>query len=104
VTSTSPPLTRLRAGWYALADQAGPSGRDVIVVDLRNVTFIDAAGLGLLVGVLNRQRLHGGTVRLREIPPAVLRLLQLTGLLEVFPDADQSGIGSSTPGVTGWAR
>jgi anti-sigma B factor antagonist len=77
--------TSLRPGWYALAEQ---ERLDEIVVDLREVTFMDAAGLGLLVGMRNRQRRHGGDLRLCNAPGQVVMLLRLTGLSAAFPDAD----------------
>jgi len=60
------------------------SGSRHFVVDLNGVTFIDSAGLGVLVGALKRVRAGGGTMRLVCRQPRVLRLLQLTGLDEVF--------------------
>lgn len=78
--------TALRSGWYALAEQERIAE---IVVDVADVTFLDASGLGLLVGTKNRQQRHGGHLRLCNAPPSVLTLLRLTGLVALFPDADQ---------------
>jgi anti-sigma B factor antagonist len=77
--------TSLRPGWYALAEQ---EHLQEIVVDLQDVTFMDASGLGLLVGTRNRQRGHGGDLRLCNAHAHLLTLLRLTGLSAVFPDAD----------------
>jgi anti-anti-sigma factor len=74
-------VTRLRPTWLALAD----AGRPVVVVDLREVTFMDVAGVGLLAALWNRQHAHGGRVHLRQVPAQVTRVLQLTGLAEVLP-------------------
>ena len=74
-------VTRLRPSWLALAD----AGRPVLVVDLCDVTFIDVAGVGLLVALRNRQHAHGGRVHLRRVPVQVSRVLQLTGLAGVLP-------------------
>jgi len=75
----------LRATWYLVAERAE---HEMIDVDLCEVTFMDACGLGLLVGMLNRQERHGGQLRLRGTPAPVTRLLPLTGLQEVFPVAE----------------
>jgi anti-sigma B factor antagonist len=75
----------LRATWYRVAEHAE---HEMIDVDLRQVTFMDACGLGLLVGMLNRQERHGGQLRLRRTPAPVTRLLHLTGLRGVFPVAE----------------
>jgi anti-anti-sigma factor len=74
-------VMRLRPTWLALAD----TGRPVVVVDLCDVTFIDVAGVGLLVALRNRQRAHGGRVHLRRVPAQVTRVLQLTGLASALP-------------------
>ena len=74
----------LRPGWYTLAEQECAAE---IVIDLLDVTFMDASGLGLLVGTKNRQQRHGGDLRLCNAPPCVMTLLRLTGLAAHFPDA-----------------
>jgi anti-sigma B factor antagonist len=76
----------LRPIWRATA---GAPGDELLVVDLRDITFVDAAGLGLLVGVHNERRRHGSGLVLRNASPRVLRLLRLTGLDAVFPDAER---------------
>jgi len=55
-----------------------------IVVDLTEVGFLDSSGLNVLLQA--RERLGGGTsVRLVATRPAILRVLAVTGLDEVFP-------------------
>jgi anti-anti-sigma factor len=73
--------TRLRPSWLALAD----SGQPVVVVDLCDVTFMDVAGVSLLVALRNRQLGHGGRVQLRRVPAQVTRVLRLTGLTGILP-------------------
>ena len=64
----------------ALAD-----GQSRIVVDMRELTFIDSTGIAIVVSALGRD-LDGS--RLRFIPsraPAVCRVLKLTGVEERLP-------------------
>ncbi len=75
-------VARLRPGWIELAEVTRPQ---LVIVDLAKVTFVDVAGLGLLVALRNQQRRHGGQVHLRSVPAPVARLLELTGLSAVFP-------------------
>lgn len=59
-----------------------------VIVDLRELEFIDSTGIALLVAVLRR---NGSSSRLRFIPsraPAVCRVLQLTGVDERMPTVD----------------
>jgi len=59
-----------------------------VVVDMRELEFIDSTGIALLVSALNRSE---GNARVSFIPsdsPAVTRVLELTGLAERLPLAE----------------
>ena len=55
----------------------------VTVLDLREVTFIDSSGLSVLVWA-NRDRESSEPLTLRAPTAAVCRVLEVTGLVEVF--------------------
>jgi anti-anti-sigma factor len=55
-----------------------------VVVDLSDVTFIDASGLGELVGALKRARAKRGDLVLRDPARGVVRMLELASLATVF--------------------
>ena len=55
-------------------------GRQATVIDIRDVPFVDSAGLGALMGGIRRLREAGGNVALCCTHPGVLRLLLVTGL------------------------
>ncbi len=60
-------------------------GTSRIVIDLREVDFLDSAGLAAMVGALKRARSAGGDVKLvmpRSI--SVSRILELTSFDRVF--------------------
>ena len=62
-------------------------GASQLVVDLSGVTFCDASGLAVLVGVARRAGLLGGALRLAAPAPLVSTVLRLTGLdsrFEIF--------------------
>ena len=56
----------------------------LVVVDLADVTFIDSAGLGALVGAHRRMLEADGTLRVVRPPDLVARAFELTGLDEVL--------------------
>jgi len=59
-----------------------------IVVDMRELEFIDSTGIALLVAALGH---NDGETRVKFVPspaPAVARVLELTGLSERLPLAD----------------
>jgi anti-sigma B factor antagonist len=59
-------------------------GPAILVVDLSDVSFIDSTGLGVLVSAEKQTRADGHGLRLVVTHPQITRLLELTGLDEVF--------------------
>lgn len=60
-----------------------------IVLDLRDVTHIDSAGLGTLVGLYLSARKAGGGIKLADVGSRVNRALQVTKLVRVFEVFDK---------------
>lgn len=56
-----------------------------VIVDLTSVTFIDSTALGVLVGAYRRFRNAGGVLRLVVTEPRILKVLEITELVRVFP-------------------
>jgi anti-sigma B factor antagonist len=75
--ATSPTL---RAALMEAADRDNHE----IVVDLSQLEFLDSTGLGALIGAHKRAAEHHGEVRLVAQEGQILRLLRITGLLDVF--------------------
>jgi anti-sigma B factor antagonist len=71
---------------------AAVSGGDVdLAVDMSGVTFIGAAGIGVLVAAANRAREAGGGLSLLAPSPQVRRLLDVLHLDAILPAAQRSG-------------
>ena len=71
---------------------AAISGGDVhLAVDMSGVTFIGAAGIGVLVAAANRAREAGGGLSLLAPSPQVGRLLDVLHLDAILPAAQRSG-------------
>lgn len=60
------------------------SGREVLVIDLAGVPYMDTTGLGALVMINNSALVNGHEVRLRGVQPLVNRVLELGGLASIF--------------------
>jgi anti-sigma B factor antagonist len=70
---------------------AAISGGDVhLAVDMSGVTFIGAAGLGVLVAAANRARQAGGSLSLLAPSPQMRRLLDVLHLDAILPAAQRS--------------
>jgi anti-sigma B factor antagonist len=72
---------RLRAGLI----EALEGGCRHLVVDLRQVDFIDSSGLRVLVGALKRARAGQGSLRLVITDEHLLRIFRIAGLVRSFP-------------------
>jgi anti-sigma B factor antagonist len=68
----------------AALTEASERGSHRLIVDLTNVDFLDSTGLGALIGGHRRAKEFDGEVRLVAKEGQILRLLRITGLLNVF--------------------
>ena len=55
-----------------------------MTVDLSELAFVDSTGLSVLITGLKRLREAGGDMALRSPQPGTRRVLEITGLTEVF--------------------
>ncbi|MEW1827108.1 STAS domain-containing protein [Streptomyces sp. NPDC088196] len=51
-----------------------------VVIDLSHVTFMDSSGINILIAVHTALAEAGGWLRLAEVAPPVLRVIQLVGI------------------------
>jgi anti-sigma B factor antagonist len=71
--------------------------RTGVIVDLGDLEFMDASGLGALVRTYQRSRHLPAGLRLASAPAHVLRILRVTGLsryLTVFPSVTAAAEGT----------
>jgi anti-sigma B factor antagonist len=73
-------VAELRERLFALADQGQP-----LIIDLNRVTFIDSAGLGVLIGAARRAGEHGGSLHAVCSQPQPRKLLWMTGVDRRIP-------------------
>ena len=77
----------------ATADQAYTYLRDVVdshdgpvMMNLSELSFCDAAGLGVLARVAGHARRSGRSLKVIAARPALLRIMHITGMDEAFPE------------------
>lgn len=77
------------------------SERPEVVIDLHHVTFLDAGGVRLLLGIRKQVKGRRGTVRLIRAQGQPLRVLRLTGLASGFDlsDGEPDDAGGQGPAV-----
>ena len=74
----------------ACVSQAFEGAPSVVILDLAALTFIDSSGLRVLVTLAGDATARGSSVALRNVPSHAQRVLDLTGLADTFPSADET--------------
>jgi anti-sigma B factor antagonist len=76
-------------------------GNKKILLNLRDVDYIDSSGLGELVSAFTSMRSHGGELKLLNLTKRVRALLQITKLLSVFDikDDEATSVKSFSPAI-----
>ena len=59
-------------------------GARLVTVDMSDLAFIDSTGLSVLITGLKRLRQQGGDMALRSPTASTRKVLEITGLTEVF--------------------
>jgi len=75
--STAPQLRERLSG-------LATDGPNQVTVDLSELSFVDSTGLSVLITGLKQVRQQGGDMALRSPTPSTRRVLEITGLTEVF--------------------
>ena len=60
------------------------AGNVKLVADLSRVSYTSSAGLRVLLGVTKDSRSKGGDLRLAEVQPNVLKVLELSGFTSIL--------------------
>ena len=61
-----------------------------VVFDFNNVTFMDSAGIGMLIGRYKVVRMIGGKVELINVKPSIKKIFEMCGLLKIIPIINES--------------
>lgn len=107
VTTDGKATVRLRGELdIATADRAYAYLRDVVdsqqgtvTMNLADLTFCDAAGLGVLARVAGHARRSGWSIELVAARPSLLRIMRITGMDETFPE-----VGTPALTMIAWPR
>lgn len=56
-----------------------------VIFDFDKVTFMDSAGIGLIIGRYKFINMLGGKLELANLTPSVERIFKMSGLLRIIP-------------------
>lgn len=63
------------------------TGAPNLVLNLRNLDFVDSTGLGAILGRMRQITSGGGKMVLASVPPRVMSMLEMAGLASLIPIA-----------------
>ena len=55
-----------------------------VVLDAKNLNYIDSTGLGVLVSILKEVKAYGGKIIIKHLKPYIAKIFTITGLDNVF--------------------
>ena len=59
-----------------------------VVFDFDSVTFMDSAGIGLIIGRYKFVKMLGGNLELTNLTSNIKRIFEMTGILKLIPVTD----------------
>ena len=62
-----------------------------VVLDFNNVTFMDSAGIGMLIGRYKMVTMFGGTINMINVKPNIKKVFEMAGILKLIPIIDDVG-------------
>jgi len=56
-----------------------------VIFDFNNVSFMDSAGIGMLIGRYKMMKMIGGSLELTNVNQSVKKVLEMSGVLKIIP-------------------
>ena len=63
------------------------------IFDFSRVTFMDSAGIGMLIGRYKMMKLIGGSLEIVNISQTVRRILEMSGINKIIPMENRREVG-----------
>jgi stage II sporulation protein AA (anti-sigma F factor antagonist) len=84
---------------YQIEDELGKDRYFHLVLNLKNLDFMDSSGLGMILGRYKKVSQLGGKMVLCSIQPSVYRLMEMSGLFKILPTFEDEQTAVSACGV-----
>lgn len=55
-----------------------------VLMDFNNVSFMDSAGIGMILGRYKITKLLGGTLDITNVTPSIKKVLEMSGILKII--------------------
>lgn len=62
-----------------------------LVIDFENVSFMDSAGIGMILGRYKMVTMFGGTMSVLNVSPSIKKVLEMAGITKIVPIIEEVG-------------
>ncbi len=62
-----------------------------LVLDFEKVSFMDSAGIGMILGRYKMIKMFGGTMSMVNVAPNVKKVFEMSGILKIIPIIEEMG-------------
>lgn len=79
-----------------MEEAIGKGGASHVIVNMKELKFMDSSGLGVILGRYKQINSRGGKMVLCEVSPYVYRLFEMSGLFKILSvqDSERQAISS----------
>lgn len=56
-----------------------------VIFDFNCVTFMDSAGIGMLIGRYKMIKMLGGILEMTNVKPSIKKIFEMSGVLKIIP-------------------
>lgn len=56
-----------------------------VVFDFNKVSFMDSAGIGMIIGRYKTANMLGGVVEMVNVKPSIKKIFEMSGVLQIIP-------------------
>ena len=59
-----------------------------VIFDFSNVSFMDSAGIGMIIGRYKMMKMLGGTLEMTNVKKSVKKIFEISGITRIIPISD----------------
>lgn len=56
-----------------------------VVFDFSNVSFMDSAGIGMIIGRYKMMKMLGGSLEMKNVSKSVKKIFEMSGITKIIP-------------------
>ena len=60
-----------------------------VIFDFNQVTFMDSAGIGMLIGRYKVAKMLGSNIEMINVKPSIKKIFEMSGVLKIIPISNE---------------